>query len=111
MTGLPRGARALNADFGGTGRPTCEQLRAGADVTGIDVSEAIVSVLKRPGEAPNEGLYGMYLPPRYTRQAFPRHRTERAGLTVREVEIRPGTSSRSARPTSFRITPGARPES
>ncbi|WP_157851668.1 class I SAM-dependent methyltransferase [Streptomyces monomycini] len=152
---LPRGARVLDAGCG-TGRPTCAQLCAGGglDVTGIDVSEAmlaaaranvpearfllvdllgeqatglgtfdavvsffclmnlpepvfvsalarfaslarpdgavIVGVPERPGETPVEGLYGTYHPPRCTRQDL-RRRAGLAGLTVEEIEVRPGT--------------------
>ncbi|MFH8983752.1 class I SAM-dependent methyltransferase [Streptomyces varsoviensis] len=151
---LPRGARVLDAGCG-TGQPTCEQLCAGGlDVTGIDVSEAmlaaaranvpratfrlvdllgqratelgtfdavvsffclmnlpepvfvtalnrfasltrpggtvVVGVPERTGDAPVEGLYATYQPPRCTRQDL-RRRAERAGLAVEEIEVRPGT--------------------
>ncbi|MET9290724.1 class I SAM-dependent methyltransferase [Streptomyces sp. NPDC003077] len=46
LTRLPRGARALDAGCG-TGQPTCEQLcAAGLDVTGIDVSEAMLTMAR-----------------------------------------------------------------
>lgn len=179
LTRLPRGARALDAGCG-TGRPTCAQLCAGGlDVTGIDVSEAmlaaaranvpqarflrldllgeqatglgtfdavvsffclmnlpepvfvsalarfaslagrdgtvVVGVPERPGDTPVEGLYGTYRPPRCTRQDL-RHRAEQAGLTVEEIEVRPGTGLTGAEEEHLflyarPVPPGASPSS
>ncbi|MEN2417499.1 class I SAM-dependent methyltransferase [Streptomyces rimosus] len=174
LTRLPRGARALDAGCG-TGRPTCEQLcAAGLDVTGIDVSEAmlaaartnvprarflkvdllggqaaelgafdavvsffclmnlpepvfvsaltrfasltrpggtvLVGVPERLGGTPVEGLSGTYHPPRCTRQDL-LHRAGQAGLTVEELDVRPGTGIMGGPETHLFLhaRPAARP--